>query len=67
MYNYDYLKGIVCIIVGCFVLIFVVGALLLRLIFTVLALGLINYGLRLQGKPPLFFWFNQFRIFTRFW
>jgi len=49
----NHVLGILCIIAGIIIIIFALGDLLLRLIIALLALSLINYGLRLRGLPPL--------------
>lgn len=69
--NYNYIAGLFCIVVGMVVIAFALGDLLLRVIIALLALSLINYGLRLRGLPPLQLliplmasrgrWFNQWR------
>lgn len=51
--NSNHALGILCIIAGVVVIVFAVGDLLARLIIALLALSLINYGLRLRGLPPL--------------
>lgn len=51
--NSNHILGFICIIVGVVIAIFAVGDLLLRLLITLAALSLINYGLRLRGLPPL--------------
>jgi hypothetical protein len=49
----NHLIGTLCIISGVLIILFVLGDLFFRLIVTFMALGLINYGLRLRGLPPL--------------
>jgi hypothetical protein len=45
--------GMVVIIIGMIIIAVALGDLLLRVIIGLLALSLINYGLRLRGLPPL--------------
>jgi predicted membrane protein len=49
----NHLIGTVYIIIGCLIILFVLGDILFRLIIALIALTLINYGLRLRGLPPL--------------
>jgi len=49
----NHLLGLLCIITGITVMVVVLGNLLLRVIIALMALSLINYGLRLRGLPPL--------------
>ena len=49
----NHLIGTVCIIAGVIIILFVLGDLLFRILVALAALGLINYGLRLRGLPPL--------------
>jgi len=51
--NSNQVLGLLCIGVGTAVAILAIGDLLLRVIIALLALSLINYGLRLYGLPPL--------------
>jgi hypothetical protein len=51
--NYNHIIGTLCIVAGFVVIIFLLGELLLRVIVSLIALSLINYGLRLRGLPPL--------------
>lgn len=51
--NYDYVLGTLCIVVGLVIVMVVLGELLLRVIVSLAALSLINYGLRLKGLPSL--------------
>ena len=51
--NYNHIIGLFCIIIGIVVVAIALGDLLLRVIIALLALSLINYGLRLRGLPPL--------------
>lgn len=45
--------SIVCVIVGVLIFIFAAGELLLRLLFAVLGLLIINFGLRARGQQSL--------------
>ncbi len=49
----NHLIGILCIIAGMIIIAFALGDLLIRIGITLMALSLINYGLRLRGLPPL--------------
>lgn len=51
--NTNHILGFICIIAGIVIAIAAVGDLLLRVLITLAALSLINYGLRLRGLPPL--------------
>jgi hypothetical protein len=51
--NTNHVLGTVCIIGGLILILFTLGDLLVRLIITVCALSVINYGLKLRGLPPL--------------
>ena len=51
--NYNHIFGSVCIVAALIVILFALGDLLFRVIIGLLALSLINYGLRLRGLPPL--------------
>lgn len=51
--NSNHILGFICIIAGIVIALFAVGDLLLRVLITIAALSLINYGLRLRGLPPL--------------
>ncbi|HJZ23499.1 MAG TPA: hypothetical protein VJ201_03530 [Candidatus Babeliales bacterium] len=51
--NSNHVLGLLCIIAGIVIAIVAVGDLLVRIIITLAALSLINYGLRLRGLPPL--------------
>ncbi len=51
--NTNHVIGLVCIIAGSIAILFTLGDLLFRVIIALLALSLINYGLRLRGLPPL--------------
>lgn len=53
MKNNNYIIGTLCIIAGMVIIIFALGELLVRLLIALVALSLINYGLRLRGFPPL--------------
>ena len=70
--NYNHIVGLLCIIVGIAIVVVALGDLLVRVLVALLALSLINYGLRLRGLPPLQLlipllatsrgrWFNQWR------
>lgn len=69
--NYNYIAGVFCIVVGIVIIAIALGDLLLRVIIALLALSLVNYGLRLRGLPPLQLliplmarqghWFNRWR------
>lgn len=45
--------GLVVIAIGTLGILFALGDLIVRVVATILCLGLINYGLRMQGMPPL--------------
>ena len=45
--------GLFCITAGCILIFVALGSLLFRLLLGLMALSLINYGLRLRGLPPL--------------
>jgi sorbitol-specific phosphotransferase system component IIC len=51
--NFNHIFGTLCIITGLVVIIFAVGSLALRLLIAVLALSIINYGLKLRRQPSL--------------
>jgi hypothetical protein len=51
--KYDYILGTLCIAVGFVIVIVALGDLLVRVIASLIALSLVNYGLRLRGLPPL--------------
>jgi hypothetical protein len=51
--KYNHILGTLCIIVGVVVVIIALGDLLLRVIISLAALSLVNYGLGLRGLPPL--------------
>ena len=51
--NYNHILGALCIVVGIVVVIVALGDLLLRVVISLAALSLVNYGLRLRGLPPL--------------
>jgi|GEM_PF-6052638 len=53
-------SGIVALLTGAFIFIAVVGNVLLRVLCVFMALGLINYGLRLMRKPSLFVLLQDF-------
>lgn len=70
--NYNHIVGLLCIILGIVIVVVALGDLLVRVLIALLALSLINYGLRLRGLPPLQLlipllatgrgrWFNQWR------
>jgi hypothetical protein len=47
------LIGLLCIVGGGVMIMFALGDLLMRFLVGLMALALINYGLRLRGLPPL--------------
>lgn len=51
--NSNHILGLVCILAGIAIVLCAVGNLLVRLLITVAAISLINYGLKLRGLPPL--------------
>ncbi len=51
--KHNHVLGLLCIIAGLVVAVVAVGDLLLRVLAAIAGLGLINYGLRLRGLPPL--------------
>jgi len=51
--NYNLLVGSLCIIAGVVIIVLVLGDLLVRVVVGLVALALINYGLKLRGLPPL--------------
>ena len=51
--NVNHALGFVCVITGIVIAVCAVGDLLLRVLITLAALSLINYGLRLRGLPSL--------------
>lgn len=51
--NSNHILGFLCIVAGIVIIVWAVGDLLVRLIIALIALSLINYGLRLRGLPPL--------------
>ena len=53
-------SGIVALLMGAFIFIAVAGNVLLRVLCVFMALGLINYGLRLMRKPSLFVLLQDF-------
>ena len=59
-------KGFIAIVVGGILLFSVIGPFLFQVLIALLGLMLINYGLRLRGKPPLgylvFSWIDQFKV-----
>jgi hypothetical protein len=59
-------QGLFFTILGAILFVFVAGEFLIRLFACLLAIALINYGLQLQGKPPLhvtlFSWFDRLNI-----
>ncbi|MEX0940191.1 MAG: hypothetical protein WDZ41_02435 [Candidatus Babeliales bacterium] len=58
-------QGLLFLIGGIILLVLSAGELLARVILMLIALGMINYGLRLRGEPPLIMFINQIR--NRFW
>jgi hypothetical protein len=51
--KYNNFLGLICVIAGLIIVFFALGNILVRLLISVLALSLINYGLKLRGLPPL--------------
>lgn len=51
--KYNHVFGALCIILGIVVVVVALGDLLVRVLVSLAALSLINYGLRLRGMPPL--------------
>jgi hypothetical protein len=51
--NVNHILGLLCITAGSIIILFVLGDFLFRVIIGLLALSLINYGLRLRGLPSL--------------
>lgn len=51
--KYNNFLGLICVIAGLIIVVFALGNILVRLLISVLALSLINYGLKLRGLPPL--------------
>jgi hypothetical protein len=51
--KYNNFLGLICVIAGLIIVCFALGNILVRLLISVLALSLINYGLKLRGLPPL--------------
>lgn len=51
--NYNYILGVFCIVTGIVMIALALGDFLVRIVIALLALSLINYGLRLRGLPPL--------------
>ncbi len=49
------LKGWLFIIVGAFIFFVIAGPVLMQLLIAFCGLALINYGLRLRGRPPIFY------------
>ncbi len=45
--------GAVCIVVGALIVLIFMGDFLLRILGALLGIYIINYGVRLLGKPPL--------------
>ena len=52
--SFDRIFGMVCIILGLTVALFVLGELIMRILIALLALFVVNYGMRLRGMPPLY-------------
>ncbi len=50
---YDKWLGLLFIVLGILTLLFTLGDLVFRIIIGLVALTLINHGLRLRGLPPL--------------
>ena len=63
MYYYPRIRGTVFIFMGALLLFVVAGDIIVRLLLGIVALYLINYGLRLRGFPPThtmaYSWFDQ--------
>ena len=57
-------QGLFFMILGAILFVFVAGEFIIRVLACLLAIALINYGLWLQGKPPLhmtlYSWFDRF-------
>ena len=51
--KYNHSLGLLCIIAGMMIIVYSLGDLLFRVAVALMALSLINYGLRLRGLPPL--------------
>lgn len=51
--NTNHILGLLCIVAGVAVVFVALGDLLFRVIVALIALSLINYGLRLRGLPPM--------------
>ena len=51
--NQNHIIGLLCIIAGIVIIVVALGNILARVGVALVALSLINYGLRLRGLPPL--------------
>lgn len=51
--NSNHILGLLSIVAGLVIILMAVGDLLFRIIVALVALSLINYGLRLRGLPPM--------------
>lgn len=51
--SYKHILGTLCIVAGLVVVMIALGDLLLRVLVSLAALSLVNYGLNLRGLPPL--------------
>jgi hypothetical protein len=51
--KYNHVAGLMCIIGGMIIIVFALGDLLVRMLIALMALSLVNYGLKLRGLPPL--------------
>jgi len=51
--KYNHILGALCIVLGIVVVVVALGDLLVRVVVSLAALSLVNYGLRLRGLPPL--------------
>jgi len=65
MINWQQLLGIIAIGAGLGLALIAIGPFAMRLLMASLAIWLINYGLRMQGLPPLqtyvWLWWNMLR------
>ncbi len=57
--------GLILTIVGLAIFIALMGDLLFRLVGGFMALAMINYGLKLQGLPPFYFYLINLFNFKR--
>lgn len=65
MYGRHPLLGILFIAVGCVALLWALGDLIVRVLIGVIALVIINHGMKLWGFPPMQYWGTTF--FLRRW